>query len=252
MGRNGRGLRQQQQAAADTGDAGNEAEHSRNSEATTQAAQQRSTGVKLSALRETVSSRFQKDSHDTLLIVRRDRVADALGWNAEAILAVILSADSREYRAVIDVFELLGSGAVNIEVLLRLIRLTRGHARRKKDNGVRPAGSVCWWVQISSILFLNEQRANLRRLVGQGNVAVRRGTGALAWAARLIVEQNPSWAHLGTDCTAAFPSICRDVLRKAAESIVGLKGTALTHYGEVGSGAQTSGAYTLSAFRREG
>ena len=181
-------------------------------------------------------SRFHRDKVKAFLNNRRDKAADALGWNADALLHLAHNVNEREYRALVDVFELINAGAIDDEHLLQLLRLTRGHALNKPKSGVRPAGSVSWWVQVPASIVLAEMKDEIRVRVGPQNVAVgvKGGSEALPWAARLLLEQNNTWVIMSTDCTAAFPSVDREALRKVAATLGLLSGNARLHYGAQG------------------
>ena len=145
--------------------------------------------------------------------------------------------DDLEYCALVDVFQLIGEGAVDDPMLLRLLRLSRGHLLRKPKSGLRPAGSVSWWVQIPCILYLRRNTDAVRDLIGPGNVAVsvRGGVEALPWAIRWLLEQHEDWCVMSTDCSAAFPSVLRDALREAGTALEGLTDNVIMHYGPSGS-----------------
>ena len=187
----------------------------------------------------TAASMYHRDKLADLCIERKDKAADATGWNTKMFLHLIHSLDELEYCALVDILQLIGEGAIDDPGLLRMLRLSRGHLLRKPDDGLRPAASVSWWIQIPSILYLRANADLVRKLVGRGNVAVgvRGGVEALPWAVRMLLEQHPDWCVMSTDCTAAFPSVLREVLKKAGVSLKGLTGNVCMHYGRVGATA---------------
>ena len=202
------------------------------------------------------ASMYHKDRFIALCSERRDRAADATGWDTKMLLHLALNLEELEYCALVDVFQLIGEGAVDDPLLLRMLRLSRGHLLRKPKNGLRPAGSVSWWVQIPCILYLRRNTETVRDLIGLGNVAVsvRGGVEALPWAIRWLLEQNDDWCVMSTDCSAAFPSVSREALREAGDALEGLTGNVGMHYGQKGSTtfnelefhASNGDVYTLS------
>ena len=181
---------------------------------------------------------------------KRGVAHDVIGWRPEDFIDLASNISAKAYAGMVDAFQLIEEGAVEDDPeLLRMLRHSRGHALLKPAS-FRPAGSVLWWMQIPSSMYINRNAEAIRGKVGPGNVAVgvRGGCEALSWSSRMLLEQHPDYVGLKTDVVAAFPSVARRALMEAEALINGLSGNIKAHYGgdnELSFIAENGDIYTI-------
>jgi hypothetical protein len=169
---------------------------------------------------------FKKDEVIAYLNARKTKSADAWGWNARSLIAVINHSTDNE-AAILDMFSrVMGGTHTIVDEKLREALLTfLGHCIPKGSDGVaiRPACSPSWFLQVPISIVLRKFVESQRVAIGTGQVgvAVPAGGEAYARAAQLEIDvhkDTPDYCMIILDITNYFNSVDKSACYNACAS----------------------------------
>ena len=127
----------------------------------------------------------------------------------------------------------IANGDVKDPELVTMLRRIKGHPIDKGGQKIRPAGSACAFMHVSSGVIMRSAAERVRTAIGWGNLGagISGATEALARYIQLYSELNPSHVVIKLDWKNAFNAVRRSALLRAAESVTDVQAIATLHLG---------------------
>eukprot|EP00971_Amphidinium_carterae_P306803 6097283-Amphidinium_carterae.1 len=149
--------------------------------------------------------------------LKRGRAADAVGWTAEAFLALTHSAELGQLLQRIMLYML--TGALPPEMLKLMSASSLVALRKDAQTGVRPIAVPAIWRKIASSMVVKHFKEVATTHMGnrQFGIYVANGSAAFATKVSELAEASPHSLLIQCDMANAFGSVHRHALQQAMQ-----------------------------------